>query len=97
MRSKNLPELGSAGTVTFNSKVLGSDIVGKTVTVVCAVYEGNKMVAHTISEQTVAAGGVLAPVSVNIAERKANTVVEAFIIDNITNKTPISNEIYTLK
>lgn len=92
-----LPELGEAGTVTFNSKVLGSNIIGKTVTVVCAVYEGNKMVAKTISEQTVAAGGVLAPVSVNITERKANTVVEAFIVDNLTDKKPVSNEIYTLK
>ncbi len=93
----SLPELGSAGTVTFNSKVLGSNIIGKTVTVVCAVYEGNKMVAKTISEQTVAAGGVLAPVSVNITERKANTVVEAFIVDNLTDKKPLTTEIYSLK
>ena len=91
-----LPATG--GSVTFNAKLKGSDVAGKTVTVVCAVYNGSKMAdATVIAQRTSDSSGNLPAVTVTLAEVTENTVVEAFVVNNTTDLSPISYEVYSLK
>ena len=90
-----LPAAG--GTVTFNAKLKGSNVVGKTVTVVCAVYNGSKMAdATVIAQRTSDSLGNLPAVTVTLAEVTENTVVEAFVVNNTIDLSPISYEVYSL-
>jgi len=92
-----LPGVGEEANLTFNAALLGEGAAGASVTVVEAVYVGGKMTALTVSEQTADVNGDLEPVTIVIDEVRENTVVEAFVTDNIKALTPVGYEVYSLR
>ena len=79
--------------VDFN----GIGEVGKKVTVVYSAFNGFKMIASVPTEINVGTALADASIPVSISGVNEDTVIEVFVVDNMTNLNPINDKIFVIK
>ena len=89
-----------ATSATFNAKVKNANpSVPKTFYVVCAVYDGDKMVKKVIQDFVIDSAEESVSVTVPISIVTENMSVQAFIVEDLleTNTKTITEEIFSIK
>ena len=80
-------------SVDFN----GVGEIGESVNVVIAAYDGNEMIGCQAEPVTVGTALADAAIDVELSNVDVNTVIEVFVVDNLTDLNPISDRIFVIK
>lgn len=83
-------------TATIGVDFNGVGEIGESVNVICTAYSGNKMIycLPTVVNVGTALADVNIPIEISSVD--ANTVIEVFVVDNLTDLNPISDRIFVI-